>query len=72
MVTHDPETTDCVEMLTREEASASFDRAARRYLGMSGDEFKRKWESGEFGDIDRHPEHLLIERVAALLPWAEA
>lgn len=71
MVTHHPETSDSVKILTREETAASFDRAARRYLGMSGREFKRKWDAGEFGDVDRHPDHLLIERVAALLPWAE-
>jgi hypothetical protein len=71
MVTQHPETSDSVIILTPEEADASFDRAARRYLGMSGREFKRKWDAGEFGDVDRHPDHLLLERVAALLPWAK-
>jgi hypothetical protein len=70
MVTHHSETSDSVKMLTREEAAESFDRAARHYLGMSGSEFKRKWDAGEFGDVDRHPDHLLLMRVAALLPWA--
>jgi hypothetical protein len=39
------------------------DRQARQLLGMSGDEFARKWKRGEFADPDR-PE---IMRVAMLL-----
>lgn len=71
MVTQHPETTPAVEVLTPDEALESLDRAARRYLGMSGAEFKQKWTAGGFGDVDQHPDHLLIERVAALLPWAD-
>ena len=40
-----------------------FDRQARRLLGMSGEEFARKWKQGDFPDPDR-PE---IMRVAMLL-----
>lgn len=50
-----------------DEGAEILDEAARRYLGMSGAEFARAWEGGEFdGDPDR-PE---VMRVAALLPLA--
>ena len=39
--------------LTREEGRAMFDRNAREWLGMSGDEFIEKWEAGEIEDPDR-------------------
>ena len=41
------------------------DRAARRELGMTAEEFIRRWEAGEFGDLDDQPE---VMRVAMLLP----
>ena len=34
--------------MNKKEALATFDLAARRYLGMSGDEFLRKWRAGYF------------------------
>lgn len=60
-----------VHFATREESRQMFENRARYALGMSGAEFKRKWESGEFGDIERHPDYIKIMLVAALLPWAE-
>lgn len=51
--------------LTQEEGRALLDEVAREYLGMSGDEFLRAWDAGEFdGDADR-PE---VMRVAMLIP----
>ena len=54
------------QALTRDEARAQFDQAARENLGMSGQEFVRKWEAGEIDNPDR-PE---VMRVYMLLPWA--
>jgi hypothetical protein len=34
--------------LTNEELVAEFDQACRRLLDMSGEEFSRRWDSGEF------------------------
>ena len=51
--------------LDREEARAFLDAQARRYLDMSGDEFQRAWEAGEFDDDPDRPE---VMRVAMLLP----
>ena len=51
--------------LTRAEARAIFDRAARRALRMSGAEFLRKWDAGEFRDPDSDPG---VMEVVMLLP----
>lgn len=49
--------------LTAEEARAAFDDRARRVLGMSGEEFTRRWEAGELdADDDR------VLRLVMLLP----
>ena len=55
-----------VEMLTPEEAREAFDRIARRELGMSGEEFLRRWDAGEFRDDPE--ERPGLEEVVMLLP----
>jgi len=42
------------------------DQQARRFLGMSGEEFSKKWRSGEL-DPDADP---AVMRIAMLLPLA--
>lgn len=42
-----------VEWLSAEEARALFDERAREVVDMSGDEFVRRWEAGEFDADDR-------------------
>ncbi len=56
-----------IRWLTHEEWLAKIDRAARRYLNMSGEEFARTWKAGEFEDPER-PE---VRRVAMLLCFDE-
>jgi len=56
-----------IGQLTRAQGRAVFDRAARRHLRMSGAEFRRKWEAGEFPDPDSDAD---VMRVAMLLPLA--
>lgn len=58
------ETSDAYEV-TPEEAYAVFDRQARRYLKIGGDEFLRAWDAGEFDDCADEPQ---VVRVAMLLP----
>ena len=40
-------------------------RAARHYLGMSGQDFLRKWRAGEFKNPDADP---AVRHVAMLAP----
>lgn len=56
--------TDDVWMMTPEETWAMFDRMARRYAGMSGEEFVRAWDAGEIENPDRPG----IIDVAFMLP----
>lgn len=65
MVTHAKPCGGQADMLDRDEWLALVDRAARRSLKMSGEEFIRRWEAGEFGDPDTDPE---VMRIVMLLP----
>ena len=58
--------TSTVEELTVEEAWEIFDSEAQRTVGMSGAEFKDRWDRGELVDSD-DPN---VTRVAMLLPGA--
>lgn len=59
------ETTIQPHELTREESLAMLDRRARRYLGISGEEFVRRWEAGYY---EGQPESPGLVRTAMLLP----
>lgn len=60
-------TNENVQDLTDEEGRTLFDNAARFYLGISGDEFVGRWESGYY---DEDPDQPDIVDVAMLLPFA--
>lgn len=64
---HIPQTNGDSRELTTEESRRLFDRQAWHYLNMSGDDFIRAWEAGEFEDPDSRSE---VMRVAMLLPFA--
>ena len=55
---------------TPEEALAIFDAAARRELGISGDEFLRRWDNGEYQPVPDDTEGRKIERVAMMMSFA--
>lgn len=58
-----------VKELSREESWQMFDRQAQRYLGVSGEEFVRAWDAGEYGDPDdrsKNPPEVMY--LAMLLP----
>lgn len=59
-----------VRELSREEGRQLFDRQAQRYLGISGEEFLKKWDAGEYGDPDdrtKNPPGVM--RLVMLLPF---
>jgi hypothetical protein len=59
-----------VRELSREEGRRLFDRQARRYLGISGEEFLERWDAGEYGDPDdrtKNPPGVM--QLAMLLPF---
>jgi hypothetical protein len=55
-----------VREATPEEGHALFDAAARRNLGISGTEFLRRWDGGDYTDSD-DPK---VSAVAVLIPFA--
>jgi hypothetical protein len=46
-----------VQELTVEETRAFFDRMARELLGISADEFRRRWNAGEYDAIVDDGDH---------------
>lgn len=55
-----------VHEASEEEGRELFDAAARRFLGMTGDEFLALWDRGAFEDDDRSE----VTLVALLIPFA--
>jgi len=53
------------KVLSKDEGEELLDRQARRYLGMSGKTFVRRWNAKKIKNPDR-PE---VMRVAFLLPF---
>lgn len=62
----DPE----VYYVTPEEGRRIFDEAARKWMGMSGEEFIRRWEAGEYWGIADEPGNFHIGDLIALIPFA--
>jgi hypothetical protein len=55
------------DYITREEGIELLDRQARKYLGMSGEEFIRRYRAGEIEDSCRSD----VVRISMLIPFAE-
>lgn len=60
-----PSTTSSSREYTENEGREIFDKAARRHLGISGEEFLRCWDAGEFADDPDRPE---VIEVAMMIP----
>ena len=56
-----------VRYISREEGIERLDRAARKWLGMSGEEFVRRYRAGEIPDPDRSE----VIRLSILMEYAE-
>lgn len=67
MAVLEQETDTQVQEVTPEEGRAIVDRAARRYLHMSGEQFLKAWDAGAFDDDPDRPD---VMSVAMLLPFA--
>lgn len=56
------------EWLSPEEAKALFDKVARKEMGISGPEFLRRWDAGEWEGIDPDEVPGLV-RLWTLMPF---
>jgi hypothetical protein len=52
VIEHDPGEANGIRYLNEEEAREYFDRDARRLLGISGEEFLRRLDAGEYDRED--------------------
>jgi hypothetical protein len=59
---------ESVQELDPREGRELLDRQARRYLGMSGEEFVRAWDREEL-DPDHDPS---VARISMLIPFGRA
>jgi hypothetical protein len=64
-----PETStiEGVQFVSPEEAAELFDQQARELVGMSGDEFLRRWDAGEFRELFDHPDHRDLTHLVMLM-----
>lgn len=58
-----------VDVVTREEGLAIFDRDARQALGISGEEFLRRWDAGAYQPVPDTVEGRAIGQLAVLIPF---
>lgn len=56
-------------VLPPQEARDLFDRNARALLNMSGEEFLRQWDAGEFRNLPENAETRKVMRVVSLIPF---
>ncbi len=54
-----------VEEVSVAEGRRLFDAAAQRFLRMSGPEFLRRWDAGDFNEDDRNE----VTHIAMLIPF---
>jgi hypothetical protein len=62
-------TTKLPSVMPPAEARAIFDEEARRIAGLSGEEFLRKWETGEYPEIEDSPEGRELSYLVMLIPF---
>lgn len=57
-----------LKAFTKEEAHKLFDEIARMHLGISGDEFRKRWHRGDYDD---DPDRFEVMSIAMALPLVE-
>lgn len=55
------------EEVTPEEGRQILDEAARRWLGISGEDFLAAWRTGQYAESEDDPH---VAKVALLIPFA--
>ena len=58
-----------VHWLSDDEAHAIFDAEARDVMGMSGEEFLRRYDAGDFQDVHQDGENRAFVGLEMLIPW---
>lgn len=55
-----------IQDLNAEESQAFFDDMVRTLLGISAEEFERRWHAGEYAEIADDPDHSDVGYLAML------
>jgi hypothetical protein len=58
-----------IRFLEDEESRAFFDAQAHRLMGISGEDFIRRYDAGEYEDTPDDPQHHGITELVMLLPF---
>ena len=61
-----------IHILTEEEAWDFFNDQALKTLGLSGEEFLKRWDRGEFFPVPDTREGWPVSRLAMLIPFVSA
>lgn len=59
-----------VRLTTAKEGREIFDYQASKTLGISGEEFLRRWDAGEYRHVEDFDEAHKIDRLVMLMPFA--
>lgn len=59
-----------VDFATDAEGQALFNYQARKTLGISGEEFLKRWDAGEYRDIEDMAEAHKVWRLVMTIPFA--
>jgi hypothetical protein len=57
------------EVMSREDGRRFFDEQARALVGLSGDEFLRRWDAGDYADVADDPAHAPVMYLSMLIPF---
>lgn len=66
----DPDEIPGIHFVSKQEARELFDREAMKTLGISGDEFLRRWEAGEWQPVPDDTEGRKVARLSMKIPFA--
>ncbi|MEA2531954.1 MAG: hypothetical protein QOG89_3598 [Thermomicrobiales bacterium] len=69
MVVTAQQTESRVQLYSPEQTREAFDDLAQELMEVSGAEFIRRWDAGEFADIADDPDRPEIMRLAMLIPF---
>lgn len=60
-----------LQLVTPEEGMRILDEQARRYLGISGQEFIQRWQTGYYGKEPDQPEIVDLALLIPLTPFVK-
>lgn len=66
----DDDTIPGIHLTTAKEGQELFDRQSRELLGISGNEFLRRWDAGAYRPVPDTAEGRKLRRLVMMIPFA--